>query len=127
MPTTNQLVIQGSAMFPLDEGQPAASAPFAFTGTYTSVSDSKLVMTGSGTQVVPFGTVGAPGAKAMLVEFEAAVGAAVIQLRINGGTENLELAPGGFIVYASPSPAVGVTGLTIVRTTDATVRVRLFS
>ena len=126
MASTNQLVIQGSAQFPPDEGQPAAAAPFGFTGTYSSIADSKLVMTGAGSQAVPFGTVGGTGAKAMIVEYEAAQGAAAVQLRVNGGTDNIELTPGGFIVYASPNPAVGITALTIVRTTDATVRVRLF-
>lgn len=126
MASTNQLVIQGSVQFPPDEGQPAASAPFGFSGAYTSIADTKLVMVGSGSQAVPFGTVGSPGAKAMIVEFEAVQGAAAVQLRINGGTDSLELSPGGFLVYASPTPAVGITALTILRTTDATIRVRLF-
>lgn len=124
--STNQLVIQGSAQFPPDEGQPAAASPFGYSGTYTSVTDTKLVMPGSGTQVVPFGTVGSPGAKAVVLEYESAQGASPIKLRFNSGTDELELAPGGFFVYASPTPAVGLTSMSIVRTTDATVRVRVF-
>ena len=126
MATTNAIVIQGTVQFPPDEGQPAVPVPFGLSSSYSSVVDSKLVMVGSGSQVVPFGTVGSPGAKAMLVEYEQQVGAPPVQLRINGGSDNLELSPGGFICLGSPAPAVGITSLTIVRTADATIRVRLF-
>lgn len=126
MASTNQLVIQGTATFPPDEGAPAVPVAFGVSCQYSSVLDAKLVMTGSGSQVVPFGTVAAPGAKAALLEYEAAAGAAPIQVRFNGGTDSFELTPGGFLCWGNPAPAVGVTAITIVHAGDATVRVRLF-
>lgn len=126
MASTNALAIQGTVTFPPDEGQAAVAVQFGLSSNYQSVLDSRLVMVGSGSQAVPFGSIIAPGAKAALIEYENVVGAAVISLRFNAGVENFELSPGGFLIWGSPNPTVGITAITIVRTTDAVVRVRLF-
>lgn len=126
MASTNSLVIQGTLTFPPDEGQAAVPIQFGLSTNYQSVLDTRLVDTGSGSRVVPFGSVGSPGAKAALIEFDATEGAAVVKLRFNGGTDEFELSPGGFLVWGSPNPAVGITSITIVRTTDVVIRVRLF-
>ena len=126
MASTNPIVVQGTVSFPPDEGQSAVPVSFGYSGQYSSVVDSKLSMTGAGTQVVPFGTIGSPGAKAVLLEYEAAQGAAPVQLKFNGSADSIELAPGGTFLLASPAPATGITALSIVRTSDATIRVRLF-
>lgn len=126
MPTFNQIVLSGTASYPPDDGQAAVPVQFGYSGQYTSVVDSKLVETGAGTRVVPFGSIGAPGAKVAVIEYEAAVGAAPVNLRFNGGTDNFELAPGGLLVWANPSPSIGITALSIVRTGDCSIRVRLF-
>ncbi len=126
MASTNPLVIQGTASFPPDEGQTPVPVQFGYSGQYASVVDSKLNMVGSGTQVVPFGTIASPGAKAVLIEFELAQGAAPIQLKFNGSADSIELSPGGTFLLTSPAPATGITVLSIVHTADATVRVRIF-
>jgi hypothetical protein len=123
--TTNPFTLQGTLTLPPDEGAQQVPISFSLSGSFTSLLESRLVMTGAGTTVVPFGTVGTPGAKVLVIEYEAAVGAAPVQLNFNGGTDDIELAPGGLLVYASPVPVAGLTSLSIVRTTDAVIRVRL--
>ena len=127
MASTNPLAVQGTFTFPPDEGQAAVAVLFAGQVTYQSVLDTRLVMSGSGSQSVPFGsTAGSVGVKAALVEYENQPGAAPVQLRVNAGSDNLELSPGGIWAYLNPSPAAGLTALTIVRTGDCVVQVRLF-
>lgn len=122
--STNPFQVQGTVTYPPDEGQQAVSIAFGLSGTFTSVADTRLVMTGAGNLTVPFGSVAS--AKLLLLEYEAAQGAAPVNLRINGGTDDLEISPGGMLLLSSPSPQAGLTELQIVRTTDAVVRVRLF-
>lgn len=126
MATTNPLVLQGTLTFPPDEGQAAVPVQFGLQATYQSVLDTRLVMTGAGVQSVPFGSIGSPGAKAALIEFEATVGATPVEVRFNGSADGIELSPGGFLAYGSPNPGAGITALVIERTGDAVVRVRLF-
>jgi len=121
--STNPFSVLGTLTFPPDEGQQQVSLAFGLSNQFTSVLDMRLALTGAGTTVVPFGSVAT--AKLLLVEFEAASGAAPINLLINGGTDEIELSPGGLLLLASPTPQSGVAGLSIVRTTDAVVRVRL--
>lgn len=121
--STNPFQVQGTLTFPPDEGQQQVAIPFGLSNQFTSVLDMRLALIGAGTTAVPFGSVAA--AKLLLVEFEAASGAAPVNLLFNGGTDDVELSPGGMLLLASPAPTAGVTGLSIVRTTDAVVRVRL--
>lgn len=121
--STNPFVLQGTLSYPPDVGQPPVSISFELSGNYTTLLDARLEMTGAGTEVVPFGTVA--GVKVMLIEYEVTAGAAAIQLNVNSGTDDIELTPGGFWAYGNPVPAAGITALSIVRTADAVVRVRL--
>ena len=122
----NPLVVQGTVQFPPDEGQQPVPVPFGFTAQYSQVVDSRLVMTGSGTTSVPFGSIIAPGVKAFLLEYEADPAAALILVKFNGFADGIELKPGGLILYTDPAPATGITAITLTRTTDAVVRARLF-
>lgn len=124
--STNPAVISGTLTSPPDEGVNPTPVQFGLSISYVSEVESRLIMTGSGSQAVPFGTVGAPGAKLILLEYEPDPVAAPILVKFNGGVETIELAPGGFIAYGNPTPGSGITSLTLVRTTDAVVRVRLF-
>jgi hypothetical protein len=121
--STNPFVVQGTLVYPPDEGQQQVSLPFGLSGAFTSVLDTRLVLAGAGTTLVPFGSV--VNAKLLLVEVELAQAAAPVNLHVNGGTDDLELSPGGLLLMASPSPTDGWARLEIVRTTDAVVRVRL--
>lgn len=124
--STNPAVITGTLTSPPDEGVSPVPVQFGLQISYVSEVESRLIMTGAGTTTVPFGTVGAPGLKMLLIEYEADPLALPIQLKFNGGTDPLELAPGGFLAYGNPVPTTGITALTITRTGDAVVRVRLF-
>jgi hypothetical protein len=124
--STNPVILQGTVSFPPDEGQTPVPVTFGLSTTYTSDVEARLIMVGAGTTAVPFGTVGSPGAKVMLLEFEADPAAQPVQVKFNGGSETLELSPGGFLAYGSPNPGVGISSLSITRLGDAIVRVRLF-
>lgn len=116
-------VLQGTLSYPPDVNQQPVGIPFGANGTYTTLLDARLVMVGAGTEVVPFGTVA--GAKVLLIEYEVTTGAVAVQVNVNGGTDDIELSPGGFWAYSNPIPVVGITALSIVRTADAVIRVRL--
>lgn len=124
--STNPLVIQGTVLFPPDEGQQPVPVAFGFTGQYTQIVDSRLALTGAGTTSVPFGGIGAPGIKAVLLEYEEDAVAAAVTVKFNGSTDGIELKPGGLILYTNPVPSTGITSISLVRTSDAVIRVRLF-
>lgn len=121
--STNPFTVQGALSFPPDDGAQLQSLPFSISGTYTAVMDERLTLAGASTDDVAFGTVA--NVKALLVEYPLVEGAAAIQLHVNGSTDGIELSPGGLIVYASPTPTVGISALSIEHTVDAVVRVRL--
>lgn len=116
---------EGRVSYPPDDGQEPVSIDFSLAGTYDSILEATLQLSGSATTSVPFGTVGGAGAKVVYIEYDADPAGLPIQLRINGGTENHELSPGGVYLHLNPTPVNGVTALSIVHTTNATVRVRL--
>lgn len=124
--STNPAAIAGTLTSPPDDGVAAVPVQFGLQVAYVSEVESRLIMTGAGTTVVPFGTVAAPGAKIILVEYEPDVAALPISLKFNGGSEVIELKPGGFLAYGNPDPTAGITALSLTRTGDAVVRVRLF-
>lgn len=120
MPTAFSL--SGSFNFPADDGEPVAKRPFSQSGNFTAKSEQDLVLTGAGTQAVGFGTI--TGVSAALIEV-ASTSAAPINIRINGGTDDIEIAPGGFLAYSNPVPATPITSMEVVYTSDARVLVRL--
>ena len=120
--STSPFVIQGTVSYPPDQGQQQVSLPFGLSNQFVSLQDSRLVMTGVGTQDVPFGSI--ENAKMLLVEYEAG-GTASVQLHINGSTDGIEMQPDGVLLYGNPNPQAGISELSIERTADATVRVRI--
>lgn len=124
--SSNPLVVQGTVQFPPDEGQQPVPVQFGFSCQYTQCVDSRLSLIGAGTTAVPFGSIAAPGAKAVLIEYEADSAAASITVKFNGSADGIELKPGGMILYTNPAPATSLTEISLVRTTDGVVRVRLF-
>jgi hypothetical protein len=111
---------QGSLTYPPDTGQPSAVRAVSQSGTFASKQEAELVLVGSGTHVVDFGTVAK--AKAVLVDVHAD-SAAPAGLIFNGGAEPIEVSPGGSLQINSPSPATGITALSIVHTDDVNVDV----
>jgi len=124
--STNPIIVQGTVQFPPDEGQQPVPVQFGFSGQYTQVVDSRLSLVGSGTTAVPFGSIDTPGVKVAIIEYEADPAADSILVKFNGSADGIELKPGGLILYTNPSPATSITEISLVRTTDGVVRVRLF-
>lgn len=118
-------LLSGSLSYPAEADGALTALYFSQSGNFTSLVDAYLNLTGSGTVVVPFGTVAAPGAKVVSVEYEVSVGAAPVLLRFNGSADSIELAPGGVFICANPAPVTGITGLSLVHTTAATLRVHV--
>lgn len=113
----------GQLNYPPDSGQPAADRAFSISGNFDAKSVVELELTGAGTQVVDFGSIAAPGAAVVLVKHDADASGSPIQLRFNGGSDDIELAPGGFLAYSSPVPATGITALSVIHTAVAHVRI----
>ena len=116
----------GSLDLPGAPGLPAQPLPFGLTNQYDSKAEFEFNLpSGSGTQVVNFGSMPAAGAKAVLVQYESKAGAPVVLLTVNGGDEAIELSNGGFLAFGSPTPNDGVTSLSIAYTGAGRVRVWL--
>lgn len=118
----------GTLKVPLDAGIPEEMLSVLFSSAYDQYCLSKMDLVSAGTKSVPFGNLGAPGAKLVLIKVDASPTAAPIQLRWNGGAAlgQQELAPGGFLILGSNVPVAGMTSLDIVFTTNVTVRVLVF-
>lgn len=128
MATQTPFTIQGFFRYPPDDGSPEADRDFSVQGSYKSKVEMDLDLLGSGTHTVSFGTLTALGAKGMLVEVAPAdpgATAAPINIRVNGGTENIEVSQGGFWAYGSPNPVAGLLGIQILHTQNACVKIRV--
>jgi len=122
---TTPVTFTGTLQYPSDLSLPPDQVPFNAATTITSAQpDQVLNVTGSGTQAVPFGTVGAPGAKLVAVRYDPQTGGLPILLHFNGDTTHpIELTPGGFIMFISPNPAEGITALSFDYTAACQVKV----
>lgn len=121
--------LSGVLNYPPDDGEAAVDRPFSLAGTFKHEANFTLELTGSGTKVIDFGSLVATGAKALLIEVDPAAPSAVaapINVRWNGGDEDLEISQGGGIAYWSPSPtAAGITALSVIHTQAARVKIRV--
>ena len=119
--------LQASVTLAPDDGQPNAILDFSFTGQFSSKMTQKLELSGTGTHAVGFGTIAAPGVKAVFLEYlnNAASGLQPVMLTVNGGTDDIEVSPGGCWIYCNPNAVAGITSLSIAHTSSATIRVTL--
>src|SRR5690606_37990795 len=117
--------VQTLATLPPDDGQPVGNYDYTSSGTFIHKSDQELVLTGSGTQEVSFGSIPSSGAKLLFIEYpQESASNAVIELLINGSEDGIPLFPGGCVVMSNPSPSgAGITALSLVHTAAATVKV----
>jgi len=109
--------------FPPDLGVPAELVNLIFASGYDQFAWTKLDLVGAGTQVAPLPALGA-GARAILVKVDASSTAAPVNLRFNGGgaSGEIEVSPGGFFFLCSGAPVAGVTSMSVVYTSNVTVR-----
>lgn len=125
MATELSFSFAGILSVPPDEEAPPAQVNFGMSGVYASENTARLSLTGAGNATVSFGTAGSPGVKGFLIEVLPDPAAAPVLLKFNGSADGMELSPGGFMAYGSPTPATGVTALVITYTTAVTVRIRV--
>jgi hypothetical protein len=115
---------QGSLQIPADGTLPPDPIPFNGAGAFDSKQESVLNLpAGAGSTDVAFGTAPAAGVKGLFIRYDPVAGAPPVQLVINGSATPIELSSGGFVAYFSPTPAAGITSLTITRTAAAVLRI----
>lgn len=125
MPSPQPVAFAGTLQLAADQSLPQDPIPFNFSGQYTALAEFMLNLV-SGSTTVPFGSVAAPGAKGVLIRYDAQPSpAGAAQVTINAGSEPLELTPGGFLAYFNPTPAAGITAMTIAVTTACQLKVWL--
>lgn len=114
--------LTGILSYPPDDGQPAARRTFSQAGNFDSKIEADYILTGSGTQVIDFGTVAE--AKMVLLEVDPA-SLGTVNIIVNAGTDQTEVTPGGFWAYSNPTPGAGISGLSVIYDNDCRVRVRV--
>lgn len=98
--------------------------PFLASGQYDSQAEYVLDLPNAvATLSIDFGTIPAAGAKMVAIKYDARTGAAPVQFTFNGGADLLEVSTGGFVVYFSPTPVAGITGLSLSHTTSGKIRI----
>lgn len=128
MSTSQPVAFSGSLQLAADQSLPQAPIPFNASGQYTKQTALLLDIAGAGTTVVPFGTITAPGAKGVFVRYDAQPSpAAAVTVAINAGTQPVELSPGGFLAYFNPTPAAGITSMSVVATAACQLRIWLLA
>jgi hypothetical protein len=115
--------IAGSLNYPGDASLPADPIPLALSSASDHEASSVLKLTGSGTKAVGMGTIPAAGAKGILIKVDPGAGVAPILVTINAGSVPVEISAGGLFLLGNPSPAAGITALSIAYTTSCVVRV----
>ena len=88
-------------------------------GSFDEKDDDQFNLTGSGSVTV---TLKGP-VKALQISIDASSTAAPINVRINGGTDDIEISPGGHMQVHNPVPSVGITSVEIIHTTANVVQV----
>lgn len=115
----------GSLQLAADQSLPQDPIPFNFAAQFVALQESQYNFTGSGSKTVDFGSISAPGAKGLLIRYDAQQGAAAVLCTINSGTQPVEISPGGFFIWFNPNPSTGLTTLAIAYTAAAQLRVWL--
>lgn len=105
------------------DGQAAAPVQFDFSSVASSYTTYKLQLTGSGSKLLDFGTLPITGAKLIFLKVDDAQGVAPVTVTINGNVVGEEVTAGGAKLCVSPSPATGITSMTLVWGADTSVRV----
>lgn len=125
----------GTLLRPPVQGQANTTIPVpltAFSSSFQPKSEDEYDLVGAGTKSVDMAGITAAGAKFVSIELSTLnpsdlPAAAAVMVNVNGGTDDIELSPGGFIIFGSPNPtALGIISLDLVHTQDAKVIVRVY-
>lgn len=119
MPTAIPFTATASLSFSPDGTLPEASQASAGSGAYDAKDDDQFNLTGSGSTTLTLKGV----AKGLQIVVDASATAAPINVRINGGTDDIEISPGGHLQLYNPVPVGGITSVTIAYTTANVVKV----
>lgn len=119
--------ISGKLEFPVEEGADLRSVPFLLTGSFDQFEGTGRKLQGAGSWEIDLSSVAPDGVKALVVRVAAPslLGAPVppVTVSVNGQGAGIEVSVDGFLVLASPTPAAGVSSLTITHTDDVFVYV----
>lgn len=120
-------VAQSILTYPPDDGEAAVARSNTVSSSYAEKTEADLVLTGSGTHSVCFGSLDTTGAKAIQIEMDETNTAAVmVQVNSGGTSGQVEVSAGGCWKLSSPSPtALGVLAIDLVHTVDAKVKIRI--
>lgn len=108
---------------PPDDGQPIAPVTKAQSLTFDSKDEKVYNLTGSGSQTVDMGSIASPGCKAVLISVDSGASVQPVLAKFNGATQGIEISAGGFLLYANPTPAAGVTALILTYASACKVKV----
>lgn len=123
-PAPQPFVFAGQLQLAADQSLPPDPVPFNFSSQFLSKEESVLNLVGAGSIAVPFGSVGAPGAKGLLIRYDAPQsGALPVFCTINGGTMPLEISPGGMLLWFNPNPSAGALTLSLAFTASCQLRI----
>ncbi len=116
--------VSGAFSYPADASLPADAIALTGAGSFDHEASAVLKLTGTGTKTVDMGTIPSAGAKALLVKVDAnSVPGLTVLVAINGGTQPVEIAAGGFLFLSNPVPASGVATVSLTHSGSCTVRV----
>jgi hypothetical protein len=116
--------LSGLLVYPPDDGQPNASRDLSGSGSFSSKVEAELNLVAPGTTVVGMGTIA--NARVVLVEVGVlASNPAPINVRLNGGTDDIEISPGGSWLYYNPTPTNGISAISVTNTDSKRVKVTI--
>ena len=121
-PSPQPFAFQGSFQLAADPSLPVDGIPFNVNGQFVASAEGVANLSGTGTYAGPFGSVAGVGAKGLLIRYDTQPGAANVLVTINGGSQALEISPGGFIVWFNPAPAAGALSVSIAYTASCQLR-----
>jgi hypothetical protein len=107
---------------PGDNGLPPDPIPFQGNGSFTSLAEAVLTLSGSGTKALSLGSIPAAGCLAILIKVDPNTGGQPVYVTVNGASQPIEISPGGGFLYFNPTPVLGVTTISVAYASNCVVR-----
>jgi hypothetical protein len=119
MPTSIPFTVSAGLTFSPDGVATESPHALSATGSFDQKDDDQVSLSGSGSVVLTL----KGQAKALQISVDASATASPILVNVNGGSDDIEISPGGFMEVYNPVPSAGITAITITHTTANVVRV----